>query len=385
MLYDNRGLSVYPGEFGKVFSSIKGKWETGLDVLLAQGIRTTNHNTPIGIIYESQIGLFHGQSGKRNPFFCSADSISYLAIAGSSSSDIAGERVSNADMIKILSEQSNPLKFVYEKSGQQVASQDQQSTCYILTNLQRTIDLIRGTLDTGKIPFLSLDTINNTASDIYAVELLAQYCYYNDIEIVTVEEARMLANKYDWNNKSNYFPNPNFNQSILKMFGGSSELPQAYRPDSWQYLEGSNITYSVTRANGKGTFAMTSSGTGDKSIAVRMFGLPSGKYQIKFTAKSTGSHGRIVLQEFKNGTNVRTYNSETIFYDNHIETTDTEYMHNFTIKEPIVDLQNTPASAYADGYENNAVELRFIMGFAFGDTSASEETISIHDISLERL
>ena len=383
--YDDRSKSVLVGEFGSVYNSIKQQFEDGYDVLINQGIKTVSHPTPNTKVFESQNALYRGQDGVRYPYFCHADIVSYFTLMGGSPT-YAG-LVDNSKVIKILSEQKDPIKFVYENSGNQVSSADGTATYYIHPYFKMAVDKIRELLVTGKTPLFSFDTVVNDAANIYAVELLCRYCHLNDIEIVPIEKARTAIIKENYSVKGNYFPNPNFNQSLLEMFGGSSTAKSAYRPDGWGvYKSDGSLDYSVERTSGKGTFNFLASGTGNNSVRLSMWGLPSGDYTISYYAKSTGSNGAISMKSRKNGTNIsNNTDAGTSLFTDSLSTTDTEYTHTFTIPEPIRNpVANNPASIYSDGYEDNVVEVIFDMGFAFGNTSSAGETISLHDVKLLR-
>lgn len=384
--YENRDCSVLCGEFGKVFNSISMKWENGVDVLLSQGIRMTTHNTPINPVFESQYSLYHGQYEKRSPFMGVADLISYLTLAGNTAS-FDGSSVNNANLIKILSEhEDNLIKFIYEKAGTQVTSKDGTVSMYIHRDLKLAIDTIRATFDTGKIPFLSLDTIVNDAANIYGVELLSRYCYYNDVEVVPIEDARVEAISKAWDNKSNYFPNPKFNQSLLKMFGGDSTSFEAYLPDGWKIIQNAGLsTISVSESDGVKILNVSGNGTGENYVASRLWGLPSGDYRITFSAKSTGGNGAVFGKMLTNSTKVQTTFGANIFAK-YLSQTDTESTFEFTIPEPEENLNlSSPESIYSNGYEDSFVEFRFVVALEFGSTSSAGETVSIHDIKLERI
>lgn len=388
-LYDNQDKTILAGEFGKVFNTIKQKWETGLEILLSQGIKTTSHNTPLSVIYMNQYGLYYGQEEERSPFFSYADWISYLTLAGTSSS-FSGGTVDNAKLIKILSEhEDNLLKFVYENAGTQVSSKDGTATYYIHPYVKNAIDKVRARIGAGKIPFLSVDTIVNDSSNIYAVELLSQYCYYNNIDIVSTETARIEATKNNCEIKNNYFPNPNFNQSLLNMFGGSSTSKDAYLPDCWENeYRSTTLSYNVTRENSKGVFNIVGNGTGANFITMRIWGLPSGTYQFNYKGKKTGNETpcRFVVRSFKNGTNLRqNYYGDVEFYDD-LTNDFVEYSHEIIIPETIRNQSNDSAvSQYCDGFEDNTIQLYINVGWSIFDNSTVNGTITLKDVELVRV
>lgn len=379
--YDDRQHWVLAGEHGKPYNTIKQQLESGFDVLLAQGIKNTSHNTPISPVYMGQYSLYCGQSGIRSPYFGVADYISYLTLMGASAT-FDGSTVSNEAVAKILSDKPDPLKFIYENVGNQVTSSDGTVTLYIHHYVKLAIDRIRAWKGSGKIPFFSLDTIVNDASNLWATELLCQYCYRNDIEIMPVEKARLVATRTDKERKQNYIPNPQFVQSLLKLFGGESTAKDAYIPDGWLKInDNGNTAWEVTTVDGKRALLMTGQGTGYSYIISRMYGLQPGTYTLTFKAKATGSHARVYVHKFLNSS---LNSSSAIISTNNLTSEITEYTATFTIDEPYTATPaNTPASQYNDGYENNVCEIRVQVGFSFGDTAVSAETITIYDMNLQ--
>lgn len=380
--YDDSLHRILAGEHGKPYNSIKQKFESGFDVLLNQGIKNTSHNTPLSPVYMGQYGLYRGQSGFRSPFFEVADFISYLTLAGETAS-VDGSAVNNDTLRKILEDKKDVLKYVYENAGQSVTSTDGTASLYIHRDVKTAIDKIKGLKNSGKIPFLSLDTIVNDASNWWAVELVCQYCYKNNIEIVPIEEARQIATSAYIPDKGNYIPNPQFTQSLLDMFGGESTAKGAYVPDGWSIInDNGNTTFEVAKVNNKRALLMTGSGTGYNYIITRIFGLPAGTYTLTFNAKATGEKAYVYVHEFLNST----FNSSSaIISTKTLTADDTEYTVQFTIDEPYKTVpDSSPASQYNDGYEKNVCEIRVQVGFSFGNTPADSNTITIYDMKLER-
>ena len=369
--YDNSDMTIYSGEAGKVFNTETMQFETGYEILLRNGIKMANHYTPLAPVYEGVAGIYYGQRGNRMPFFNSADAITYLGAMGNAAL-YDGTTTTYADFMKIMGDvpQKDWVKYIYEKAGTSITKNS--VTKYIYVYLKNLIDTIRGSIGTGKIPTLSLDTIINDASNNAAVEMLCKYCYDNDIKIVPMEKARIIAqgNREALNN---YFPNPSFSQSLINYFGGSSESNEAYIPDGWRkYNANSNTTWSVAKENGKRKLTITSSGSGYAYIITKIYGLPAGNYKLTFTAKKTGNVGRVIVAKNLNATRYGVFNTiQTV----ELTTTETEYEVTFTVEEPYCGIiGESAASQYNQGYENNVSNISIQLGMSL-DNSGTQSVV----------
>lgn len=379
--FDNGSMSILSGGVGRVYNTRKERFETGQDILLNQGIKMTSYGNPITPAYMGMSGLYYGQHNYRYPYFNVGALVNYLTLMGTTAS-FDGNTTDSDVVNSILGEAKDPLKFCYENAGTQVTDSN-SNTLYVHNDLKLAIDHIRATFDTGRIPALSLDTIINDASNAYAVELLCQYCFKNDIRIVPFEEARQIAESSDVRTRGNYFPNPKFSQSLLDLFGGSSASADASIPDGWsKYNVSGNASYSVTEGSGNRYFNIVASGTGYVYLSTSIYGLPSGRYKFSCYAKQTVDKAHIYLYNNLNMTLTAAQNQVAHF----APTSEyVKYEYEFDISEPshrIID--NTPASQSVVGYQNNLNCIRVQLGFSLG-TNAPEQTFSIYAPKIEKL
>lgn len=375
--YDNRGKTVLAGEVGKFYHSRSGKFMTEHDILLDKGIMMTNHYHPLEPIFESEIGLYYGQHGIRYPFFNhiykDSGDIDYLAFFGTSSAGVS-ETMDYSTFISYMGGRDNWLKFAYENAKQTFTKPDGTGSMYMFDRLKNVINHIRATRGTGKIPVLSLDTIKLNAATMAAVELLCQYCYANGIEIVPMEKARVLAESFDREPLDNYFPNPGFNQSVLRFFGGESTSADAYMPDGWfaSYQVGS-VSYAVgtdtVNGNTERTFTVsTANNTSSLYLQSRAYGLPAGTYSFSIWAKqtsSTTSKGKFNIYKKKNSDYLERYYGDgspkfSADADFSLTTEWAEYTATIVIPEQYQNMPDSSvASQYSKGYEDNVSNITF--------------------------
>lgn len=389
--YDNRGKTVLTGEVGKFYHSRSGKFMTEHDILLDKGIMMTNHYHPLEPIFESEIGLYYGQHGIRYPFFNhiykDSGDIDYLAFFGTSSDGVS-ETMDYSTFISYMGGRDNWLKFAYENAKQTFTKPDGTGSMYMFDRLKNVINHIRATRGTGKIPVLSLDTIKLNAATMAAVELLCQYCYANGIEIVPMEKARVLAESFDREPLDNYFPNPGFNQSVLRFFGGESTSADAYMPDGWfaSYQVGS-VSYAVgtdtVNGNTERTFTVsTANNTSSLYLQSRAYGIPAGTYSFSVWAKQTSSNankGQFNIYKKKNSDYLeRYYGDGDVKFPKeqgfNLTTEWAEYTATVVIPEQHRNMpDDSVASQYSKGYEDNVSNITFEIqvGTATGGNSVS--------------
>lgn len=386
--FDNRAKTVIAGEVGKFYQSRTGCFVNVFDVLLSKGIRMTNHMTPIEPIFESQVGLYFGQEDVRYPFFNHVfrdnGAINYLALFGTSSAGVS-EPMDYETFISYMGFRDNWLKFAYENGGQTIHKKDGSGSMYMFYYLRNFINIIRGCLGTGKIPVFSLDTIKVNAATLCATELLCQYCYANDIDIVPVEYARKIANsKREY--RQNWFPNPNFTQSVLNALGGNSTEKRAYMPDGWilDYAQYNTQTFEVLSNEVENKRVLHIDATNGAYYDVSMFGLPAGTYKFSYYSKKTKGTSKIRLFRKKNSDYLtQYYNGQSMFSAEDSYNVPTDWAlheYEFTIDEPYRGLDdNTIANKYAYGYENNVV--RMVFQIELGDNS----DVLLHSPKVERV
>lgn len=379
--FDESTLTVLTGEVGKFYHSRSGKFLTEQDILLDEDIRMTNHNHPLNAIFEGQIGLYYGQTGNRYPFFNHAHSysgtIDYLVFLGETPSDVS-QPMDYETFAEYMNGRTDWMKFAYENAEQYITKPDGTGSMYVFGRIRDVINKIRGCIGTGKIPVFSWDTIKLNAATMAAVEIVCQYCYLNNIEIVPMEYARQMATFNDREYMQNWFPNPQMNQSVLRLFGGESTDNDAYIPDGWVKIDGSSargMVYNVDEQDINGEAArvltITMPATQYLNLDTRIYGLPSGKYKLSMYLKKTeGMSANCGVDVFvkKNSDFIsRYYGDGNIKFNQALmfrPTAEwTEYTGEITIPERKLNMpSDSVASQYGHGYEDNVanvtIELR---------------------------
>ena len=369
MPYDNREKTIVSGEVGRFYHSRTGKFLTGHDILLEEGITMltgpTNPRTPL---LESQIGLYYGQSGIRYPYFNASLYRDYLCLMGTTPS-YSSTKISNDLFNYVIANQDNLLKFFYESSGKTLAGSNGE-TVYIYKYFKTAIDHIRSCIGTGKIASLSFDTIKDDPSVLNAVELLALFIDKIGFHIVPFETARQFACNKEREPLDNYFPNPDFENSLLTLFGGVSSVSDAYLPDGWNVDTGHNngYTFNIIGEEEKALNISNHSGS-SLSISTKIFGLPAGNYQLSFRAKGDATlklflkkNGDFISQYYGNKTRFNAEETITSNNDNY-----KEYTILFSIPAPHVNDYSYGGSIinqFAHGYEDNISNVKFSISVA---------------------
>lgn len=391
LLYQDRYHKVLLMNESTFYLSRQGKFSSFKELLLNEGIKMTNHGGfNSGSALEGEVALYLGQRGIRSPFFNGNDvhtsDVSYLELFGTDG--VEQENMDYSTFISFMPEkQEDWFKWAYEKAGQTISNGSTTKRMYeYFANL---INIIRSCEGTGKIAVFSGDTIKHNAAQMCAIELVCQYCYENDIEIVTMEQAREIANSIQ-RVRNNYFPNPQFSQHLLKMLGGVSESRLAYLP------EGLQINFERNKANN--SFSVSSETIDEQTrrvfnirtnnsaiiIDAKSYALPAGRYKLSFYAKKDAGSARIELFKKRNGDFIEQYYngaSEPLFtYSYRAVPTNVWQLFEttFVIEEPFVAQEdNTPQHLICDGYENNVSNI--VLRFTAENATEELATLSISE------
>jgi hypothetical protein len=189
--------------------------------------------------------------------------------------------------------ENDMIKYAYENAGKSVSNGT--NSVYMHDYFRRAVDIIRKAEGSNMIPTLSLDTINLSASDNVAVELLCQYCVRNGYSITSLENARRLATSFSPDTKYNYFPNPTFKQKLLNAFGGASTSIYAHLPEGMGFngepsVSPENFNITVDPQDHHALKLSNASG-GGVSLETYIYGLPSGNYSFSMSGKAINGSG----------------------------------------------------------------------------------------------
>lgn len=291
-IYDDDAKTCVAGEFGRVYDSKLGIFETQQDILLRNGIKCSTHFTPINSFIDGQVGIYYGMWGNKYPYFWTTNGYgnryAYLDLLGSEEG-WKNESYTMNQIASYMNGHGDWIKYAYEYAGQQISNGTDQA--YMHKYFRNVIDTIRSTEGTNIIPVLSLDTIKLSASDNAAVELLCQYCVKNGYSIVPLETARRTAISFNPDTRNNYFPNPAFNQRLLTMFGGNSLTPHAYIPEGFE-VQGpddlNGLLVNVATESGKRVMHIQNSQS-HVSILTKVYGLAPGDYVFSMYGRREAS------------------------------------------------------------------------------------------------
>ena len=397
----NDGISIYAdssfvcvaGEFGRVFDTKLGIFETQQDILLRNGITCSTHVNPVNPTYiDGIVGIYYGMWQNKYPNFWSCygfgNVVEYLDLIGSGTT-WQNESYTMNQVYSYFEGETDWIKYAYEKAGKQIQNKS-GNTLYMHSYLKNAIDAILQTKGTNIIPVLSLDTITLNASDNAAVELLCQYCVKNGYTIVPLETARNLANSLQIDFKNNYYPNPSFNRSLLLEFGGNSDSAYAYIPDGYEVWSANELSKQakisvLTDGNTK----VLSVENDDQyfNITTKLYGLIPGNYRFSMKGKRNNEEAgaSVDLYLIKNNdsnqfrplyaaTNVLNPIYTKYFNSENYE----EGTYDFTIPE--LTLSDYDITVYKDaltkGYGNNISCIMIVIKFPNGcDTMLKEPKI----------
>ena len=347
----------------KFYDTLHQEFTTTANILISRNIKCGR--IPYGndqAIVEGENALYYGQSNIAYPYFSQMnigrERMTYLELFGNS----RGEQMSYETFLSYFGSVENWVKYTYEHAGETI-SNGQGQTATLYSDLKYMIDTINACEGTGKIPFLSLDTIGKNAGILAAVEMLFQYLTWKNIKVVPLEEARLLTTSFN-NDRVNYFPNPNFTQSLLDYFGGISEKVDAYLPDGLfiDYRTGNGQSIEVIEDSVIGETRRVLHIDSDDLcyINASAYGLPAGTYRFSVYVKATNS-ARIDVYKKRNDSYV--YSSvngvtHTITPDSRLNPTSEWSLlsYEFTIKEPYhtyVSGSDQPLERATRGYQAN--------------------------------
>lgn len=298
--------------------------------------------------WEGLTGFYYGQSDIRNPEINSVGSqgifehVNYLTLFGTS--DTGMDTMSYATFMNFIDGIDNITKFFYENQSGNVTRNGDTKKVYAY--LFQAIRCITSTIGTGKVPVISVDTIGNDApAQNMAVDILCRFCKSMGFDMLPYEAGYEYINSKQRNTSGNLFPNPDFRQSLLNYFGGSSSLNTAYLPDGW-YRHNGNAVYDCSNR----AFRIT----GSVSIKTRIYGLPSGKYELSYTVSTEGpsSANMVIVKLVKNKDKFDSSNAYHTTYA--LQAQEVNERVDIVIPEPYRRLdEESPISMMLDGYQDN--------------------------------
>ena len=243
-------------------------------------------------------------------------------------------------------------KFIYENAGTNVTRNG--LTMRVYSHLRASIMKCIGSIGTGAVPVFSVDTIRKNPAMSLAVELLFRFLKANGFEVLNFAEGKKKLLSVRRSISGNQFPNPSFEQSTLRCFGGSSISKYAYVPDGWiMSIQGnsSSVSLAVAKETIDSSSVPVLSIGGYIIIQTSIWGLPAGDYKLSYWAK--GSDASVVTKVCKNSDLI---DDDTNAVDSFSPTSEwTEHTVDITIPEfhrNAID-GNDFYNVVCDGYEDN--------------------------------
>jgi hypothetical protein len=373
LCYCNREKTVVDGGNGTFFHSRFGNFVKQIDIMqmfcIKQIVQDAFRNE---LALQGQTGFFFGQNGRRNNLLNVVTDADSYGIVGFGSlfgtQDTDGQENMNYTRFNAFIDGINDwTKYFYENAGKSMTRGE--STEYVFPVFKQCIDAIRSSKGTGKVPFISLDTIRINPSSYTLVDLLCRYCKSNGYRMVPANEALETILSVDRNTGGNLFPNPTFEQSLVDYFGGESGSRDAYIPDGWRNNARNNGVYAVTTetvdSQEMQVLSITPASTSNVNIYTKMYGLPAGKYRLTYYSKSTEETSSVSVYAIKNscgiyenGDIVDTYSTTSQWQKHTVD---------ITINEPCQKVENTGTSKACDGYQDAIIAVRLLISVNSSD------------------
>lgn len=313
LYYRNRELSVVDGGGGRYYHSRDCVWKSMRDMFAERGIKSiVQDGVRNRVCLEGQTGLYFGQSGKTNQDNITCpQSYGYVGFPNIFGTSSAGSEIGTySDFESFMSGIDDWLKYCFENAGQSV-NRGGIGNRNVYATIKDVVKIVISSIGTGAIPKLCFDTIKKNPNIIAAQDLILRFISQLGYKAVGFNEADEIANAYTRDYSGNVFPNPSFNQSLIRIFGGSSTSNLAYVPDGWRSdSTGCTIVTSTGEISGTSCRIMSIDATSYAKLLTSMFGLPSGKYKFSFWAKNEGSSCEINLYKYKNGSKILGYNDD---------------------------------------------------------------------------
>lgn len=372
--YQDRGYNVIDGANGIIYSTKNGMFTSEIKILKEFGVSELSEEGASSLMrtYEGQIGLFLGQRNIRQTDVSNFHSAvngtaTYLNIFGTNES----ETMSFSDFYLFTKDIQNQIQYFYKYAGTSQTNNGVTKT--VFSTFKNAIKIINSCLGTNKIPVFAWDTIRKNPAISQAVELLCRYCYDNGIGILPLSKANQIATNRD---SEIHFPNPSFNQIMLKYFDGEDVIPNdAGIPDGWRLVSGSNDTlFDVSSELVDGTqkrVLTVTPNVGSTTLQTKIYGLKCGKYNLSFYIKGTyngsaTSKIRTYLQKNNDLLDV----TAGVPIDTTTPSSSWELVNvPFAINAPYQLLdKSSPISVMCDGFENNVCNITVRLNVANGES-----------------
>lgn len=328
----------------KMYMSRHSSFISAADIMLSMGIRSSYLASYSNIIIDKL--LYSDCCGKLPDCFNGWIHGDYLNSIGTDK----WLGVSYSDFSTFMDGIDNWTEFLFENAGKTVTRNG--VTLKVFTILRDFITIINSAIGTGIIPAFGVDTIITCPNMSIATELLLRYCYKEGIDVVPFSMLSSIAQSSSSKGeiiKDNYFPNPMFNQSILRSVGNVSMAV----PDGWA-IESTAGSPVVSVENTENSMTVFTNTVSKAVIYSKICNLPSGTYSLKFKISGTDNpSGTINVHKVING-------DTGINEDNKIlsvSTTSSYSEETVNFQVPVYhrnpDNRSSVINQICDGYEDN--------------------------------
>ena len=280
------------------YSSIIGTFKSVSEIMADFGMSMMKDGLRRNFVkWQGNYGFYYKADGIRNETddFNNGDldtfsySITDYMNTFGTTSDGGHESMNYNTFMQFLNGVDNWTKFIYENSGQDVTKNG--LTMRIYRYLRDCIRKCMGSVGTGSVPVISIDTLNNNPAMTLAVELFFRFLKDNGFDVYNFKEGKKKLLSERRSTSGNLFPNPSFEQSTLRYFGGSSTSKHAYVPDGWiMSIQGSSssVNIIVDKQTVDNSVTPVLNVDGHIILQTSIWGLPSGKYTLSYFSKGNG-------------------------------------------------------------------------------------------------
>lgn len=384
--YMDRGKTILETMNAKFYSSLYHKKVSTIEIFSWYGMDAIRLFGTISkyMNYIGTIGGYYGQKGVKQSLFgfgsnggtSFANFVNYMNSFGVGDSGSEGMDYNTfKNFIKGLD--TGWLKYFFENAGSTVTRNN--VTVKIYSYLKQMVMKVIESMETGRVPIISVDTIMSNPAVATAVDLFCRFC--NDIgyEIVSLPEGKNRILNMDRDMSGNLFPNPSFKQTLLEYFGGNSSSPIAKVPDGWTSnynMQNNAFAIETVEIEGVRYKALTlTKGDSSFNASTRIYGLKAGNYVLSFKVKGD-ENSRITIYKYYN----KTIDGYASIYATASPTNSWEDRSiNITIEEPHKNMQDddSPVNIICGGYEDNVAYIEFGV--------SGNSVISLADISLKAI
>lgn len=246
------------------------------------------------------------------------------------------------------------LSFIYNNANKVVTNADNESL-RVSGGLKVCIDRILSCKGTGRIPALSLDTINNSVNTSIAFEMLCQFCNEHNLKLITTRAASILCSRHR-PLQYNMMPNTAFNQMALELGN--------ITPDGYRLSTGGCSVISETVDGNNYRVLKVYDSEKHSEVVTDIYGLTPGVYTFSCYIKTDDTTNEYDILRIEKCFNYQKINGTSVYvYDKAKDGVYREVTVDFEVPAPYHKLidKSTPQNQICLGYENNFHHISVIL------------------------